>query len=212
VLGPLKFIAYTENGVDTIKQHNVNVHLYAADTQVYACCHPHNTVDTRQRISHCTADFSRIVCISSTAAERWQDRSDLQHHDVTVTVGSRYRDDSTSRCRSKPCVWIDHELSMKQHVIKVAGTCFHQLRHLRKIRRRVGREVTTRLVLALVICRLDYCNSVLAGLPVSAGNTLQRVQNAAARLICQLKPRKHVTPSLQQQLHALVASETTSAV
>ena len=35
-LGPLQFIAYTENGVDTIKQHNVNVHLSADDTQVYA--------------------------------------------------------------------------------------------------------------------------------------------------------------------------------
>ena len=29
-------------------------------------------------------------------------------------------------------VWIDRELSMKQHVVKVAGACFHQLRHLRK--------------------------------------------------------------------------------
>jgi len=83
---------------------------------------------------------------------------------------------------------MDRELSMKQRVIKVAGACFHQLRHLRQIR----------LVLALVISRLDYCNSVLAGLPASTVNILQRVQNAAARLICQLKPREHVTPSLQQ--------------
>jgi len=65
-----------------------------------------------------------------------------------------------------------------------------------------GREVTTRLVLALVISRLDYCNSVLAGLPASTVNILQRVQNAADRLICQLKPREHVTPSLQR-LHWL---------
>jgi len=97
---------------------------------------------------------------------------------------------------------MDHELSMKQHVIKVAGACFHQLRHLRQIRRHVGLEVTTRLILALVISRLDYCNSVLAGLPASTVNILQRVQNAAARLICQLKPREHVTTSLQQ-LHWL---------
>jgi len=50
--------------------------------------------------------------------------------------------------------------------------------------------------MALVV--LDYCNSVLAGLPASTVNILQRDQNAAARLICQLKPREHVTPSLQQ--------------
>ena len=85
-------------------------------------------------------------------------------------------------------VWIDRELSMKQHVVKVAGACFHQLRHLRQIRRRVGREVTTRLVLVLVMSRLDYCNSLLAELPASTVNILQRVQNAAARLICNLKP------------------------
>jgi len=79
---------------------------------------------------------------------------------------------------------------------------FTNSRHLRQIQRRVGPEVTTWLVLALVISRLDYCNSVLAGLPASAVNILQRVQNATARLIYQLKPREHVTPSLQQ-LHWL---------
>ena len=57
-------------------------------------------------------------------------------------------------------------------------------------------EVATRLVLALIMSRLDYCNSVLAGLP------LQRVQNTAARLIFELGTREHVTVSLLQ-LHWL---------
>ena len=64
---------------------------------------------------------------------------------------------------------------MKQHVAKVAVTCYYQLRRLRQIRRRVGREVTICLVLATVMSRIDYCNSALAGLPQSTLAPLQRV-------------------------------------
>ena len=59
-------------------------------------------------------------------------------------------------------VWLDNELSLRQHVAKVASARFYQLRRLRQIRRRAGCEVTTRLVLALVTSRLDYCNSLLS--------------------------------------------------
>ena len=61
--------------------------------------------------------------------------------------------------------------------------CFYHIRRLRQIRRRVGQEVTQQLVLALIMSRLDYCNSVLAGLPMSTLEPLQRVQNAATRLV-----------------------------
>jgi len=45
--------------------------------------------------------------------------------------------------------------------------------------------------------RLDYCNSVLAGLLRCTTEPLQRVLNAAARLVLNLRPRDHVTPALQ---------------
>jgi len=43
------------------------------------------------------------------------------------------------------------KLSMKQHVAKVATICYYQLRRLRQISQRVGREVTIRLILATVM-------------------------------------------------------------
>ena len=76
------------------------------------------------------------------------------------------------------------------------------LRRLRQVRRRVGKDITIRLVLAVIMSRLDYCNSVLAGLPQSTLQPLQRVQNAAARLICDVPYHEHITAHLHE-LHWL---------
>jgi len=49
------------------------------------------------------------------------------------------------------------------------------------------------LMHALVISRLDYCNSILAGLPKGLLSQLQRVQNAADRLVLGLQPRESIS-------------------
>jgi len=98
--------------------------------------------------------------------------------------------------------YLDAEMTMNQHVSKIAAASFFHLRRLRQIRRRVGTEATIRLVLVLITSRFDCCNSLLSGAPQSTLGVLQRVQNAAARLMFELEPRDHVTDSLIQ-LHWL---------
>jgi len=68
-------------------------------------------------------------------------------------------------------VMLDSELSMKQHVTKVASSCFYHLRRLKQIRRLVGKDVTAKLVSAITLsrqsCRAFNCLStdinILAG-------------------------------------------------
>ena len=57
---------------------------------------------------------------------------------------------------------------------------------------------------AFISCRLDYCNSLMYGLPAYQLAKLQRVQNAAARLIFNESMAKfcHITPLLHS-LHWL---------
>jgi hypothetical protein len=94
---------------------------------------------------------------------------------------------------------------MKQHINTITSSCFSQLRRLKQGRRILGPEITASLVSAFVTSRLDYCNALLAGLPKSTIAPLQRVQNAAARLITGIRYHDHVTPALQS-LHWLPVS------
>ena len=99
-------------------------------------------------------------------------------------------------------VLLDSKLTMIKHISKITSVCFYHLRRLKQVRRLLGPDITARLVSAFVLSRLDYCNSILAGLPQSTTNSLQGVQNAAARLIKSLGPHDHITPALHQ-LHWL---------
>jgi len=58
----------------------------------------------------------------------------------------------------------------------------------------------------------DNCNSILIGLPWSTITPLQRVQNAAARLLMGLPPRDYVRPELQETHWLPVSSHITFQV
>ncbi|MGH0125097.1 UNVERIFIED_CONTAM: hypothetical protein FKN15_059274 [Acipenser sinensis] len=76
------------------------------------------------------------------------------------------------------------------------------LSNIRRIRPFLTNYATQLLVQALVLSRLDYCNSLLAGLPASATRPLQLIQNSAARLVFSLPRFAHATPLLRS-LHWL---------
>ncbi|KAK0137497.1 hypothetical protein N1851_025498 [Merluccius polli] len=60
-----------------------------------------------------------------------------------------------------------------------------------------------------LLSRLDYCNSLLAGLPASAIKPLQRIQTAAARLVFNLPKSSHVTPLFRDLQRLPVAARIT---
>ena len=85
---------------------------------------------------------------------------------------------------------------MTTHVSSVCRAGFFHLRQLRSVRRSLTTEATRTLVQAFISCRLDYCNSVLAGVPDVYLQRLQSLQNAAARLVSEARRHDHITPVL----------------
>ncbi|KAK3507518.1 hypothetical protein QTP70_028079, partial [Hemibagrus guttatus] len=99
-------------------------------------------------------------------------------------------------------VTMDNQLSFSSHVTNVTRSCRFHLYNIRRIRPFLSTQATQVLVQSLVISRLDYCNSLLAGLPLNAIRPLQMIQNAAARLVFNLPKFSHTTPLLRS-LHWL---------
>ena len=95
---------------------------------------------------------------------------------------------------------------MRTHVQRTVSCCFATLRQLRTIRRSVPLPVFQLLVVTLVLRRLDYCNSLLINLSASLIQRLQSVQNAAARLIFNMRRSEHINDALVS-LHWLCVPE-----
>ena len=87
-------------------------------------------------------------------------------------------------------------------VINNCSASFCYLHNIRWVRKQLSRDSSETLIHAFVSSRLDYCNSLLYGLPQVQIDKIQRVQNAAARLIFEQPKFCHITPVLSQ-LHWL---------
>ena len=58
-------------------------------------------------------------------------------------------------------VYLDSSLDMRIHISKIVSAVFYHLRRLRQLRHVLNRELRQKLVSALILLRVDYCNSVL---------------------------------------------------
>ena len=91
---------------------------------------------------------------------------------------------------------------MRHHITNMCKAGFFYLHNIRRINKYLSRDSLLTLVHAFTTRRLDYCNALLYGLPKEQIAKLQRVQNAAARLIMGIGKYSHITPALYE-LHWL---------
>ena len=85
---------------------------------------------------------------------------------------------------------------MTEHNAMISRAAWFQLNQIGRIRYYLDEESTKILVHSFVSSRLDSFNSLLHGVPKYEVDKLQRIQNAAAKVILGLKKFDHVTPAL----------------
>ena len=99
-------------------------------------------------------------------------------------------------------VSLDALMTMEKHINTITQSAYFQIRNISRIRKCLTLESAKTLTQTLVISRIDYCNGLLGNIPLRLSNKLQRVQNAAAKMLFKKPKRDHVTPLLKS-LHWL---------
>src|SRR6218665_304691 len=85
-------------------------------------------------------------------------------------------------------------------LILFSSSYFHLMR---LIKQSISSHVFTSIIHAFVCSRIDYCNSLLAGLPKVCLSPLQSVLNAATRLIARPNLTSHISTFMFDHLHWL---------
>lgn len=91
---------------------------------------------------------------------------------------------------------MDPDLLFEYHIKQITRTAFFHLRNIAKVQKFLSKDDAEKLIHAFVTSRLDYCNVLFSGLPNTYIKNLQRVQNAAARLLTRTRKFDHITPIL----------------
>ena len=207
VLGPVLFIIYTSDTINICHKNGFLAHAYADDLQLYNHTDPSLCSSVLARFSSCVSELNdwmasnRLQLNPSKTEIIWLGTARLLRDcpmGQQCIAGAIVKPSTQVRDLG---VMVDNELSLTAHINQLTRSCYYYIRQLRSIRRSLTTD--SALVLALIHSRLDYCNGVLAGLPVHQINQLQSVQRAAARLVLRLPARSSLSNLMTSELHWL---------
>jgi len=201
---------------EVTNRHNVYLHSYADDSQMYVHCERRNTASTIARLGHCVDGICHWM-----AANRLQmnpAKTELllagSKHNISL-LGSHAL---VLHLRSDTVTASDHvrvlgvtcssDLSLEKHVSEMCSASFHWLRQLHRVRKSLDDGSAATLVHAFVTSRVDYCNALYAGALKMVTDKLQRVLNAAARVASDTRKfDRGLTTLLHGEVHWLDVPE-----
>jgi Reverse transcriptase (RNA-dependent DNA polymerase) len=201
VLGLLLFLVYSAEVPVIADLHGLGVHCYANDGQIYV-------FDNARMVAKVSACIERINLWMTTKRLKLNSEKTqfvwlgsrqqlLKVNVVSVQLGGY----SVQSDVCSLAVHIDSQLTMRIHVQHISWSSFYQL--LRSICPLLSETSSSALAHAFVISRLEYCNSLLAGIGDGLIAQLQSVIRVAAHLVLPRRKFDPISADLQDHLHSL---------
>ena len=208
VLGPVLFTVYTGTLAFLLEAHGVSYHFFLQMTQLYI--RVEDIDEAKHRLSSLLSDSKiwmarRKFKLNDGKTEIIVIRGNLRNVSVANFGEMSFGNTQLVPCESAKNlgVVLNSLLSFRSHIDSIVKTCNFQIRNLYMIKDFVNKKNLVTLVHSLIISKVDYCTSLLIGLPTVILKKVQSVLNRAARLIFNLPPRVPTTSSLIE-LHWLL--------
>eukprot|EP00919_Chromeraceae_sp_WS-2016_P077025 GHVR01182277.1.p1 GENE.GHVR01182277.1~~GHVR01182277.1.p1 ORF type:complete len:251 (-),score=13.94 GHVR01182277.1:587-1339(-) len=174
VLGPKKYTMYSKPLGDIIRRYELLYHFYSNDTQLYVSFKPQNELaksNALTLVEHWLTDIEKwmnenMLKLNSDKTEvmLFTSKHNAKHMDtVVVRVGDT--DITSVSSVTNLGVMFDSAMNMEKHVQNICRSTYFQLHNIGHIRRYLTGNDTKSLANGLVSSRLNYCNSLLGGLP-----------------------------------------------
>ena len=185
VLGPLLYLLYTADIAAIFSKHSSTGHLYADDVQVLVHGPPSaqlaltGRIDALSRDLHLWMSSNRLSLNPNKTQLIWFGTRQQLHKLDFPLLTERFPSFTFHSSVRDLGVVLDSTLTFSQHIANLTRSSYFHLRRLRAIRRSVSSSVFTSIVHAFICSRIDYCNSVLVGLPKVRLSPLRSVLNAA---------------------------------
>ncbi len=211
VIGPILFSCYTATLHNLLSQHDISFHCYADDTQLWLPVNLDDPSEINQSISkleNALEDISTWLTHNKLKLNPTKTKAILfspksrksQTPDITIDFcGTKIKPSINA---ANLGVTLDQHLSLDTQINNILRSSYFHLRRIRSVTKYLPPSSIHILVHAFITSKLDNNNSLLFGLPATQLARLQKVQNAAARLLTATPRSHHITPILQS-LHWL---------
>ena len=182
VLGPVLFVMYTRPLLLLLEKHSVKSQSFADDTQLYTHTDPSDIDSTVQLMQECIGEVKSWMTFSKlklnddkTEALLFcnnKSRSTLSlPNSIQVASSDILFKTST---RNLGYIIFDN-MSTNNFINHICRSAYAAIRQISSFRHYVTVSATKTLVCALVLARMDYCNSLLSGAPKRFIEKLQKV-------------------------------------
>ena len=195
---------YTAPLADVARRHNLRFHFFSDDGQLYIAFKTNDRDDlisSKIRMEKCILELGNWLMLNKLKLNSGKTELILVHSRYHLMPPLNYimvgkeKIVPTVSARNLGVIF-DEWIKLGEHINGICKSAYYHIRNISRIKKYLPRNCLEIIIHAFITSRLDYCNSLLYGVPKYLLQKLQRVQNTAARLLTDTKKSAHITPVL----------------